>query len=83
MSSRSTIMQVPKNLNDTRELHKFLSKLVERIDNAIGNRSSIGTNITPVNGISIVGQFTESEQTSLADRIKILENKVKILESYH
>lgn len=81
--NRSTIMQVPKDLTDTRELHKFLSKLVERIDNAIGNRSSIGTSITSTGNVSIIGQYAEAEETSLADRIKTLENKVTILESYH
>jgi len=62
MSARATLANVPNNVGDNNELRRFLTKLVEQLNVALGNLSTeaLGDVSVANNTESAVGQYVEN-----------------------
>lgn len=79
VSNNNTFIQVPNDVGDPIALHRFLSRLVEQVDVAFGERASEG--FATVNSLKTASPLTADELAtnlnSLVERLEVLENNLK------
>lgn len=83
-NKNNTFIQVPNDVGDSVALHRFLSRLVEQVDVAFGERSSEG--FATVSSLETSSPLTTSVSTtdelsknlaSLTERLEVLEHNLK------